>query len=375
VSAAIPLAVYALWLAAGFAFVLWGLRIFKAYVAMLGVVAGGVLGATAGALTGGETQAILIGGGVGAAIGMLLAWPLQKFLVFLASGFAGALFGAVIVLALEQSDKVVPASIAGFLIAGILVLALYDTLVICAMAFQGAQAVFHAVFVPADAYSGSLQDIASRLLGIYADRVLALAITTALFMSYALWYQKSVARHRDPADPRWAASLAARRVSVRYAALILLSWTVTAALSISGQWDLSSFDLAGVHALSWPLVSIATLAFLRTRQGALVAQPAALNAPVRRRHRRLLTITVFGAIVPPVVTGALFAIYGAPWETMSGFYQSFLHGPASALAAKFSYSFALLPMLLATAVPELKQGPAVVQEEPPPEQPAATEAV
>jgi hypothetical protein len=238
------------------------------------------------------------------------------------------------------------------------------------MAFQGAQAVFHAVFVPADAYSGSFREIAARLLGLYADNVIALGITTLLFVGFALWYQKGVARRRDPADPHWASALAARRISVRYAALILATWIVTAVLSLSGQWSLSSFDLAGMHALSWPLVSVITLALLRPQP-----VPIEIASPPRKRSYRILRIAAFGAIVPPVVTGALFMAYGAPWQTISGFYESFLHGPSTALAAKLGYSLAVLPLLLATAVPRARRrepppAAAPAPAEPPPAEPA-----
>jgi len=365
VSAAVPLVVYAAWLAAGFAFVLWGLRIFKAYVALIGTVAGASLASGISAIVVGDGQAIAIAGVIGAIAGLVLAWPLQKLLVFLAAGSAGALFGSVITVALERTELIVPASIAGFLLAGIAVLALYETIVVCAMAFQGAQAVFHAVFVPADAYSGSLREIGARLLGLYADNVIALGATTMLFIGFALWYQKGVARRRDPADPHWPVALAARRISVRYAALILATWIVTAALSISGQWSLSSFDLAGMHALSWPLVTMVTLMLLRPRPVPLAVEAA---VPARRRSWRLLRIAAFGVVVPPVVTAALFMAYGAPWQTISGFYESFLQGPSTALAAKLGYSLAVLPLLLSTAVPRLT----VVAPPAPPAAPEAT---
>lgn len=367
-SAAIPLAVYAAWLAAGFAFVLWGLRIFKAWIALLGVIAGGALGSTAGVLIGGETPAILVGAVIGAGAGMLLAWPLQKLLVFLGAGSAGAMLGAVALLAFDQGDLAVPGAIIGFLLAGISVLVIHDTVVIGAMAFQGAQAVFHAVFVPLSTFDGSLYDIGARLLAIYADQAIALVVTTMLFIAFALWYQKGLTRQADPVDARAMRAVTARRVSVRYAGLILASWLLTAVLATRGDWSLSPFELAGIHALSWPLVTLATLMFLRPRPvEATVAAP-------RRRARRLLDLALFGVVVPPVLTVALFALYGAPWQTIAGFYLSFIDGPTTALAAKLGYSLAVFPMLLATAVPAPRAAPAAQAPPPPPEQPETVQA-
>jgi hypothetical protein len=64
-------------------------------------------------------------------------------------------------------------------------------------------------------------------------------------------------------------------------------------------------------------------------------------------------MAAFGVIVPPIVTGALFVAYGAPWQTVGGFYAAFLQGPSTALAAKFGYSLAVFPVLLATALPRV----------------------
>ena len=362
-SAALPLALYALWLITGFAFVLWGLRIFKAYIAILGLSAGAALGASGAAFFAGDTQSVLIGGAIGALVGLFFAWPLQKLLVFSAAGTAGAAIAAAASLALGQGDYLIVAAIAGFILSSVLVLAFFDSIVICTMALHGALAVFHAVFVPPAVYFGDLRQVGARMLGLYAENLTALVATSAIFVAFAWWYQKRVLKRKDPADPRWPAAVTARRIAFRFAALILASWMITTALSLAEVWSVTSFDLAGMHALSWPLVTLFMLPFVRPR-------PPAPNGLAWRRPR-FLTVALSAAVVPPIVTAALFTAFGAPWATLTRFYSGFISGEPTELIAKCVFSLAILPPLLWTAAPRMTVAAATPAT--PPDQPSEPE--
>jgi hypothetical protein len=372
VSVALPLALQALWLAMGFAFVLWGLRIFKAYVALLGGALGCAAGAAAAAIFFGSTEAMIGCALAGTLVGALLAWPLQKLLVFAVAGATISALAMFVVVARGNDENLLLAAIIGFVAGGVLTLLLYDIVIIVALAFHGAQAVFQSAFVTADAYIGTPREVVERLLGIYSERIVAFAVTTLLFVGLALWYQRRLARPRGRTPEQEVRAAVARRVCLRLAVTILAVRVISAALALSGTWHISSFELTGLHALSWPLACVATVLLLRGAVRRLTGSGDA--APARaRRGRRHLALALFGVTLLPALTAALFVAYGASWDSLIGFYLAFISGTAGSIAAKWTFAFGLLPLLLAGVVPAPRTVPTPTPE-PKPAQPAAVAA-
>ncbi len=366
-SAQLQLALHVLTLAAGFALVLWGLRIFKAYIAFLGLFFGCAVGGSIAAIAVGSSQSILAGAAIGGLLGALLAWPFQKLLVFMTAGFLGAAGGAAIALATAGSQHVALAAIIGFIVGGVFAVALYDVVVITAMAVNGAQLIFQAIYVPFQTWNGSPRTVATRMLEIYADRITALAVTTLLFVGFAVWYQKSLRRRALAQDP---AALATRRIAVRLAMLIIGAFALTSVLMVNGTWSLSSFELIGMHALSWPLVCLAAAAFTRFPLPRATNMAGDLLRPRYRRQRRWLGVAAFGATVPPLITCALFVLYGSSWQTLRLYYAGFLSGSPLELLLKWTCALAITPMLLAGAAPAFVAQPAPLAAPPAPPPPA-----
>jgi len=362
VTAGTMAAINAVWLAAGFALVLWGLRIFKLWVAGTGLVAGAFLGAAFASVVFGTRDATLAGSLAGAFLGALAAWPLQKIVVFIAAGTTAALVVAAGAVAIAGADNVAIVSIIGFVGGGLLAMWAYDVVVIAAMAFTGAQAVFHAAYVPFDVYNNAPSAIASRLLGIYALRFPVFVATTVLFIGFSLWYQRGPGRKRERSPAGNARAIAARRISIRFAVLIVLAWLFAAALVAAGIFSASTFELVGMHPISWPVVALAALPFIRPRPAVIQMADGDVTRPRSRTRRRLLGMAAFGAIVPPVLTAGLFVAYGETWVSLSDFYRSFFSGPGTVIAAKWAYSLCLLPLVLVRAHPVTIVSPPVEPE-------------
>lgn len=344
-------ALSALWLAAGFALVLWGLKIFRAWVLIVGILAGGAIGAAVAVAMVGAQDAAVAGALAGAAIGGFAAWPLQRTMVFLAAGLATAMVAAAAAVAFAGTDYIAGFSIAGFLAGGILAVALYETVIISAMAFTGSLAVFHAMYVPVDAFRGRPEDIAARLLGIYAAQFVVFVAGAAVFVAFALWYQRGPARKRERPPARAARAIAARRVSVRLAFLVVAAWIATAGLIAAGFWPVSTYELVGMHPVSWPAVALATLLFLAAAPNVVEGEGDDRVVLRNRSRGHFARTAAFAAVVPPVVTAGLFVMMGGSWDGLGDYYRAFLAGPPPVVAAKWTFSLGLLPLLLFSAHP------------------------
>jgi hypothetical protein len=368
-------AINAIWLAAGFALVLWGLRIFRVWVGAVGMLAGAALGAAvAGGLTGQE-QAVLIGALAGGVLGGLIAWPLQRITVFLTAGAATAMIAAVGTVAFAGSEYVAGAALVGFLAGGILAYVLYTTVIIAAMAFTGAQAVFHALYVPADTFVGSPAEIGGGLLAIYASEFIVFVATTALFVGFALWYQQGPGRKRERSAVQAARALAARRVSTRLAFVIVAAWVAAAVFVAAGFWPVSAYELVGMHPLSWPVVALAAIVLLGARPTVVqVGEGADMTLPRGPGRRHMLSATAFAAVVAPVLTAAMFVTIGGSWDGLADYHRAFLAGPGPVVAAKWAFSLAVMPLLLFSAHPIVYVPvPPIPVDGPPPDIPGDTD--
>lgn len=335
-------------LATGLLLVVWGLRIFRLYIASIGLLFGGVAGGIIGTFAFGSDQAALAGAAIGGILGAILAWPLQKMVVVLITGLLGSVLAAVAVVTASNADYAAPAAIGGFFAGVIIAIALFDIIVICAMALNGAQLVFQAVFVPADSWIGMPREVARRMLGIYVDNVIALAATTVLFVAFAWWYQRRFSRRKIDANPNPERMLTSRRIPFRLALLLVMAVAGTGGLAVLGLNGPTSVELLGFHALSWPLVAFAAVLLVRPRPITIAGED---GEELAWRNRSFIGVVAFGLIVPPLVTAALFVAYGFNPESVLAFYRGFVSGNPMIIAAKALISLGLMPAILVSAVP------------------------
>ena len=354
-SAELQIALDVVALAIGFGLILWGFRIYRLWIALSGAATGAALGVALAMLATGSMDTIVLSAAAGALLGALMAWPFQKAAVFITAGVATGLLGVLSLQAWAGPDQVAAIASAvvatlGFLAGGMLAVRLFEPAVTLAMAFAGALVVFHAVFVPADTWAGDAAAILNRIVGVYTARLPAFVATAALFLGLALWLQSG--RRRRKQSRGSLRDALGRRIAVRFAALILVAWTAAALLGVSRGWQVSSFELIGMHPLSWPVVTLAavTLAGLpRFSPRAPHIPPFPPDTPPNGRSL-IYAWVAFGLFAMPALTAAVFATFGAPWDAIVGFYRAFALGPAASIATKYGVSLALLPLALASAV-------------------------
>ena len=132
-----------------FASILWGLRLFKIFMIILGLWTGFGLGLILGELFAESAGSVFIWGLSGAVICALLAWPLQKVFVFLG---VGAMFGIVMFASVmsgggePQNGLIAAATV--FVITGFFAVLIYDYFVIILMALVSAYAIINVCYLP-----------------------------------------------------------------------------------------------------------------------------------------------------------------------------------------------------------------------------------
>jgi hypothetical protein len=351
VSPYVQLGTNAIALAAGFALTLWGLRIYKAYILLIGVLAGGALGAGLGTMTGDSGNGLLVGGLVGALLGAILAWPLQKLAVFLVAGTVAGFLAVMTLLGVSNAGAPLGAAfLIAFIIGGVLALLVFEYVVTAVMAVIGAQAVFFAVFVSRDAFAGrSVQEVVEGAILAYANGFVAFAASTVLFTAFALWLH----RLRRTALPQQqhdglTSRPALTRLAVHFALMIVGATILTGSQLIGNAWSVGSFELTGMHPLSWPFVSLAGIVFARWL-GRSRARADGAGPPPAPRLGSWLAASAFSVTVIPLVSAVTFVTYGGA-AGLEAFYAAFISPPASSMACKWLFALGVLPLLLTRSV-------------------------
>jgi hypothetical protein len=346
-------------LALGFALVLWGLRIFKAYVLLVGLLVGAGLGGAIGSVAIDADNGLLIGALAGGFIGAIAAWPLQRVIAFLMAGAATGLIASMATGATPGTEAFGPAFAIGFLIGGILGLVIFERIVIAALAFTGAQAIFLAAFVPNQVYTpNSLTAIAEGILGVYENRLAAFAITTLTCIGLGLWHQRS-GRKAAPLEGR---AKALRRMPVAFAILILCANLVVGFGAFAFGWETTSFALTGLHPLAWAFASMFTVLFIgaRSRFTAQDVTNIEGNTPRRRRAAAYPVYVLIAIAALPLATGFVFRAAGSPTWGLAAFYGAFIDAGSPAIAFKWFIALAWLPFVMWRATPR----PIVAMEPP-----------
>ena len=323
----------------GIAMVLWGLRIFKFYIILTGIAVGAVLGVLAGGLVFGSLEAAVLGGVIGAILGGVIAWPLQKFFVFLIAGAWSGLLGAAAMAAMGvPQDALWVVGLILFVAGGALAVCFYEYVIIIVMAFSGVQAIFNAVFVPHAAISGEdPAELWRYLLQAYSERIVTLLFLVVVFIGFALYFQKrAIIKSGYDERTKWTVA-GLRRLSYLLSLLAVLGFAL---MHFIGE-DFSGSILFGSNIFSWPLTALAAASF----SAWLVWSGDRVCFLKSRAFCRFLYMLLFSLVVLPLITWCVNCVlFLQPIRLW--YYLAFFDGPPVFLVTKWVCAMLVVPGLL-----------------------------
>ncbi|MBN2102721.1 DUF4203 domain-containing protein [bacterium] len=337
----------------GIALVFWGLKIFKFYIILIGIAIGAVLGAIAGGLMSESPDASIVGIITGAFLGGIIAWPLQKFLVFLTAGFCSLLLGVVIMAALKVPQDVwLVSGLILFVIGGALAVHFYEYIVIILMAFSGAQMIFNAAFEPHALFSGrDPAELWQYLLQVYSERIVTLVFTFALFVWFALHFQKRTVNKSPKGKRKKEDIIRLHRLSYLLSFLAVLGY----ALMHFIDHGFSGIVLFGFNLFSWPVIATAACSYatwlIRSKNNICFFSSTSFC--------HFLPLLLFSLIVIPLITWCITCILNMRILPLE-YYQAFFNGSPALLMSKWGCALLVFPGLLYLAVRHNKQVPAEV---------------
>jgi len=339
-----------------FAFVLWGGRLFRVFVVLLGVGAGVVLGFFLGSVIGLGPQGGVIGAVIGALLLGLLAWPLHKIFVFLIGGlFFGFLAASVAASFQVPQNTLNAAAIAGFVAGGVLSIVIHKPFVIALMAAAGAQSILNVMLGKSFKGMAEFEAFMREYSAFYAQRLGLFLTMVVLYVIFAFTLQMAFApRPKDPPE-RVAAKSRLRRLLYLFAFLQLAGWTLT---RIAPAWaGFTHSPVTGLSLLSWPVAAIISALALNWIWEGTVPGPG--RTAVGRGSTRFIFFIVIGATIAPLVTGVLHRIFfgQSPFLFL---YEAALNGPPALQVFKAAYALVVFPSLavLATRTAAVQQAAA-----------------
>jgi len=346
-----------------FAFVLWGGRLFKIFVVLLGIGAGLLIGFFLGSIAGLGPQ----GGGAGAVIGAivlgLLAWPLHKVFVFLIGGLFFGFVTASIATSLQVPETTLnAAAIAGFVVGGVLSILIRNVFVISLMAAAGAQTVlsvmFSRSFLPMKSFEALLRDYS----GFYAERIGLFLTMIGIYVAFALFLQVLCAPKekelRKVKYERLAAKGRVRRILYLFAFIQLAGWTITRMVPAASGFDHT--PVTGITLLSWPAAAVLSAIVLNWAWEGTAAPPGE-KPPAAQLVARYLLFVVIGAVIPPLVTGVLHRVFFGQSQFLF-LYEAVLKGPTALLIFKGAFLGVVFPSLV-SMVTHTRPPPPPIPEE------------
>jgi len=247
----------------GFAFILWGLKIFKIYIILTGIAIGSILGAIIGGLISKNPDGFIIGGLIGAIFGGLIAWPLQKLLVFIIGGFFSGLLCVLVLSLLGASTEIWPLIIFISIIGGILSVYFYQIIIIILMAFNGAQTIFNLSMGERSAFSNisftyDYFEVWEELINMYSQYICAFLFTSIIFILFALYFQRKLAIKQKDGEKKKLKKIYIRKFTYLLSFLTVLGYVLS---NLLGD-KFTSYTLFGLSTITWPIIAIIMTYFI-----------------------------------------------------------------------------------------------------------------
>lgn len=330
-----------------FAFVLWGGKLFKIFVVLLGIGAGLLVGFFLGTIVGLGPQ----GGGAGAVIGAivlgLLAWPLHKVFVFLIGGLFFGFVTASIATSLAVPEMTLnAAAIAGFVAGGVLSILIHNTFVIALMAATGAQTILSVMLSKSFLPIASFEALLRNYSGFYAQHIGLFLTMIGVYVAFALFLQVVCApKERELKKERFerlAAKGRVRRILFLFAFIQLVGWTLTRVAPPGFSFDHT--PVSGITLLSWPAAAILSAIVLNWAWEGTATPPGEKPPPARLAARYVLFV-IIGATIPPLITGMLHRVFFGQSQFLF-LYEAVVKGPTALLIFKAAFLLVVFPSLV-----------------------------
>ncbi|MEJ2122227.1 MAG: hypothetical protein P8Z76_16290 [Alphaproteobacteria bacterium] len=335
-----------------FAFVLWGGKLFKIFVVVLGIGAGLLIGFFVGSIVGLGPQ----GGGAGAVIGAivlgLLAWPLHRVFVFLIGGLFFGFVTASIATSLQVPETTLnAAAVAGFVVGGVLSILIHKTFVIALMAACGAQTILSIMFSKSFLPIATFEAFMRNYAGFYAQRLGLFLTIVGVYVAFALFLQIVCApTEKEKAKAKFerlAAKARIRRILYLFAFIQLIGWTLTRLAPAASGFDHP--PITGITLLSWPAAAILSALVLNWAWEGTAPVPLREKASKAQLAARYVLFVVIGAVIPPLITGMLHRIFFSQGQFLF-LYEAVVDGPVALLIFKAAFLLVVFPsfMMMAT---------------------------
>ena len=344
--------------ATAMALVLHGWAIFRSLVILNGVVIGlvaGLLGAVALDAAHPWLLAVLMALACG-----VLAWPLQRFLVYV----QGAFWGGLTLLLLTgwggaQGGALVVASLAGGLVGGALALRLHRLLVTVGLALSGASLIHSALHLdrfmasPRFRWLGFETTVSTLRRIAVADPYPAFALGFVM-VCFALWFQRSRSPRGGAEDSVRGPTTGQVRIVHVMAGIALLQVALWALPRLGfgttrGTWAPSL--IIGVSMRTWPLNALVAIALvpLIPRWVARIAAPEVRPVVTYVGYGLAGMLCTIGVSAAGIIVMQPDA-YAGVLKYLSAYMDSFTAGPTPLLVMKAGWSLAVLPLILSWCI-------------------------
>jgi len=373
-----------------FASILWGLRVFKVFLVILGAWSGYALGGFIGDFAFEVTDKLYLWSLAGAIIGGLVAWPLQRLLVY---GAVGTSFGFLaFVMVMSNSDNAQTALLAAgavFVVSGFLAVMIYDYFVIILMGTISAYALIDICYLPGELRSlthsllaGSQRPLEKLIAfsGNFAQLLWPSVLVMALIVLLAVYMQKILPRQKgDQSGAGQSGKSIARKITFSLALVLIAFAFLDSLLGISQKYfsqsgreelfllrnllspsgAISGFchlPLINISPISFPIAAFVSSGWLyfysRRVAGRIGRGNRWLNGLIAGLALGLLVLPALETLILLAVTG--FAGGQLAAQYWLSFYRSFLDTTGLLLIFKWAYCLLFFPALTALALPAQK---------------------
>jgi len=356
----------------------------------LGALVGFGLGVLLADLFLGSSQSLPFWGFFGAIIGAIIAWPLQKIVVF--SG-VGLLVGfMVFATVMSRGGEPQTGLIAGattLVIAGFMAVMVYDYFVIVLMALVSTYLLINICYLPAEfrymlegVLSGreSIIDIIGNFGELYSQLIWPSIVILGIILLFAIYMQKVLQVEKaDDESAKKAGYQLAWKTTFLFAIILVLyafgsqffefgrllydqaGWQSMpySLKDLSPGNEVSNFchgPILNISPLSFPAAAFFSFNFIKWYKSVFSQRILAGN---RWLNGWIMAVFLGLAILPIIDMIIVFAIlrfenFNLAVRNLLGFYKTFFLGPWQVVLIKWLYIFIMFPLLLILAIPALK---------------------